>query len=121
MTVSAPAGRRYGQRMRRRIDTYDLRDSTTEPHHYLSVYDGDLVLHDPPLVLRDDALWDALQVARDALRQVEARVLAACTQEPLDAFEVDCGKRLWAMIDKGIDRDEFDRLQSALIDHAKAG
>lgn len=108
--------------MRRRIDTHEgLSDCSTRPHHYLNEYDGELHLEEPPPALYDEALWAELVEAQQRLRDVEGRVMAALVDEPLDAVEIDLGRKLWRMIGQNgkFDVDEFDRIEGALIEHAK--
>lgn len=106
--------------MRRRIDTREsFRDVTTSPHLALSEYDGVVSLDDPPLLLEDSALWDELRAAQDHLRDVEDRVLSAARSGvPLDEFEVQCGIKMLRMLSGTFDREEWDKVESALSDHA---
>lgn len=106
--------------MRRRVDPSDLSDCTTRPHLYLDEFDGVLTLDVPPPVLRDEALWAELRAAEDHLREVRARVARACTHEPLDAFEVACGRQLLRMLhDQVMDLSAWDQIEDALIAHAE--
>src|SRR5678816_2253369 len=107
--------------MRRRIDRHDLDDVTTKPHHYLDEIDGDLHLYDTPPALYDDALWAELIEARKRLREVEARVTAALVSEPLDAVEIELGRRLARMTvaDGKLDSEEWSRIEGQLIEHAQ--
>lgn len=108
--------------MKRRIQNWDeMTDITASPHLYLDEYDGELSLHTPPPLLEDDALWAELLAAQKHLREVEARVLAAAKEVPLDEFEVEMGRKLWRMTGGSLadyDTDEFDRIQAALRKHA---
>jgi hypothetical protein len=102
-------------------------DCTKMPHHHLDVIDGQLHLGDPPPVLRDDALWAELLAAQRSLRDVEGRVVAACTIEPLDDVEIALGMELNEMLgdmllDQGerrYDRKRWDEVEDQLIEHAK--
>lgn len=108
--------------MRRRIDTHEsISDCTTRPHHYLNEYDGTLQFEDSPPALYDEALWDELRQAQQRLRDVELRVIAALVTEPLDAIEIECGRKLWRMIGgrAAHDHAEWSRIEDALREHAK--
>ena len=106
--------------MRRRIDLHEISDATVRPHHYLNEYDGVLSLEDPPDALYDEALWQELVDARNRLRDVESRVCHALISEPLDAFEIDAGLKLWRMIAPGgvYNSAEFSSIEDALRRHA---
>jgi hypothetical protein len=116
--------------MRRRIDSTEAhyRDESDSPHHRLDLYDGKLTVHDPLPVLRDEALWAKLQAAYDHVAKLERAVLNACTKEPLDSVELECGVQLWRLIsdelpDSAEERkrmmDEIDRMKDILRKHAE--
>lgn len=105
--------------MRRRLDR-DLRDCTACPHHYMFEIKGELHLDVPPLALYDEALWTELETARQRVHEIEERVLAACIVEPLDAVEIEHGRKLNRMADDAdpYDEIEWNRIEANLRDHA---
>lgn len=107
---------------RRRIDTFEtVSDETTRPHLYLSRFEGELQLDDPPpLALYDEAMWAELREAQDRLREVERRVSAASMPEPLDHIEVSLGQELWDMLNirHRMDHDRWAEIERELVAHA---
>lgn len=105
--------------MRRRIDKWDLSDATASPHQYMSTYTCD----EPPMVLRDQEAWTALETARAAVQAAEARVTAALVEEPFDPIEIECGTAMMEMVEGSgdtFDSEKWDAYQARLLDHAGA-
>lgn len=97
-----------------------MTDVITSPQNYLDEYDGELNVYEVPPVLRDEGLWMELRAAQARLRDVEQRILAACTDEPFDALELECGRKMWKMLQEGDSgMEEWHALEEKLLEHAK--
>lgn len=119
--------------MKRRIVIDEgLRDVTTSPHLYIDVIDGEpgVFLYAPPLLLEDDNAWEEYLAASERLHKAEARVIAAARYDvPLDAFELECAKRLGRMLQENVHRrlvfigefdlQEWERIEVELLAYMK--